>query len=590
MFLFKLSIYLRPRWSYLTLGLSIAFVCMPLKAQEEYSLGNTSRNNGESSPANSDIIPQGDFISGEQEDLSLFGDEPETAKDIGPIKPPENGISKGLGNDPAAAPVGNGKSRLLPIPATKSAVSSNIVPQSNVAPITSSPSTTLPIAKVPEASPPGAVVPAPTLPSTNPMPAEASANGFVSSPSENLAKPQNFNAPLQSDGSIAPVRLRDPLAPNNFSGVPPLPGSRRGLAKGQAPEFYQVEAGDTLFDVCSQLIDDGNYWPRLWSMNFDIKNPHFIYPGMKLVFYPGDATNPPYIDVVEEDDMIPVDKGALKESELVAQVIDIPELPKSNANVLSGEEPVEVIGPEGVESDSVVSDIFETGGQVYADQPSIVVVPAFIFPEERQQLGVVQGALRGERRLSGDGDDVIVSDSSNLPVGATLTVLRPRGEINHPVTRDVLGYRYDFVSNVQIQGKINEERYLGQIKNSYLGTLPGDIIVNFMSTKRTYENNAQVVSGAEDASIVGLEGHQQRYAGEGGVVFLDKGRLNVGSSYPVFQKSTNSLLEEGSASTLSDAGKHIGVIKVIDSSEKYAVAVILHSSSEIRVGDKLSAR
>ena len=65
------------------------------------------------------------------------------------------------------------------------------------------------------------------------------------------------------------------------------PGTRRILSPGEAPFEYTVKPGDTLYDICDQLIDDTNFWPKLWAANPQIHNPHFIRPGMRLRFYPG---------------------------------------------------------------------------------------------------------------------------------------------------------------------------------------------------------------------------------------------------------------------------------------------------------------
>ena len=102
----------------------------------------------------------------------------------------------------------------------------------------------------------------------------------------------------------------DPVPePNEFSGVPPMPGTLRLMAVGEAPTQYTVQEGDTLFDICDQLLDEETYWPKLWSLNPNIKNPHFIYPGMILRFYPGDDLLPPFLEVENENDLVPIDRG-----------------------------------------------------------------------------------------------------------------------------------------------------------------------------------------------------------------------------------------------------------------------------------------
>lgn len=401
------------------------------------------------------------------------------------------------------------------------------------------------------------------------------------------APQQSFVAPLTTDGSVAPIKRLEPGSSNDFSGVPPLPGSRRNLAPGQAPEWYDVGAGDTLFDVCSQLIDDGNYWPRLWSLNPDIKNPHFIYPGMKVAFYPGDPLNPPHVEVVEEEEMVPVDKGPLQESELIAP---ISEIPKSNMNLTAEDQVIEVIGPEGVSADESLSNFFETAGGNYTRDDLSLTLPAFIYEAEQGGLGLIDSGHSGEI-IAGDGIGVRIVDAGNLSSGGLYSVLRYRGEILSPITEDVVGHRYDFSGNVRVGAKRADGIYDGIVQNSRTGLNPGDIVVPFVSTKRHLDGwNFVGPSGTADASVVSMSVHTQTFAGEGGVVFLDRGGLSPGSFYTVYQKSRFSGMPGQPLSPTESGSRGVGVVRVIESAKNVTVAIIVKNSSEIRLGDKLTAR
>jgi hypothetical protein len=48
---------------------------------------------------------------------------------------------------------------------------------------------------------------------------------------------------------------------------------------GPVPELHVVRRGDTLWDICFFYFNDPWQWPKIWSYNNQITNPHWIYPG-----------------------------------------------------------------------------------------------------------------------------------------------------------------------------------------------------------------------------------------------------------------------------------------------------------------------
>jgi hypothetical protein len=48
---------------------------------------------------------------------------------------------------------------------------------------------------------------------------------------------------------------------------------------GEAPYSHIVRRGDTLWGICGYYFENPYQWPRIWSYNPQIHNPHWIYPG-----------------------------------------------------------------------------------------------------------------------------------------------------------------------------------------------------------------------------------------------------------------------------------------------------------------------
>ncbi len=62
-------------------------------------------------------------------------------------------------------------------------------------------------------------------------------------------------------------------------------GSASGsfVVDGQfTPELHTVRRGDTLWDISQRYFSNAYLWPRLWGLNAQIQNPHWIYPGDRV--------------------------------------------------------------------------------------------------------------------------------------------------------------------------------------------------------------------------------------------------------------------------------------------------------------------
>jgi hypothetical protein len=61
-------------------------------------------------------------------------------------------------------------------------------------------------------------------------------------------------------------------------------GESGGVANARPPipEIHLVRRGDTLWDLCDRYYSNPWQWPRVWSYNPQVANPHWIYPGDQL--------------------------------------------------------------------------------------------------------------------------------------------------------------------------------------------------------------------------------------------------------------------------------------------------------------------
>jgi hypothetical protein len=83
-----------------------------------------------------------------------------------------------------------------------------------------------------------------------------------------------------------------PAVIGNPNGAAILPDSGGGeLGRRPIPPIHLVRHGDTLWDLSDGYYGNPWQWPRIWAMNPQVTNPHWIYPGDQLRMLPGDGSS-----------------------------------------------------------------------------------------------------------------------------------------------------------------------------------------------------------------------------------------------------------------------------------------------------------
>jgi LysM domain len=179
-----------------------------------------------------------------------------------------------------------------------------------------------------------AAVVRPARAQSGPPPEPASGEAAITPPADDNGAPAPEQAPATAPRtaaqSLGPYGYGNPQAPNGTIGggnatessAHPVTGDQEdsfdlgessrgagGAARGGAngpifigkpsysgeevPDTHTVRRGDTLWGICDQYFQNPYQWPRIWSYNPQLQNPHWIYPGDQIRLQLGNGQAPP---------------------------------------------------------------------------------------------------------------------------------------------------------------------------------------------------------------------------------------------------------------------------------------------------------
>ena len=384
---------------------------------------------------------------------------------------------------------------------------------------------------------------------------------------------------------------------------------RPHLQVDQGPEEYVVQFGDTLFDICEQLLGDGSFWPKLWSINPYIKNPHFIWPGMRLNFYPGDDEMPPYLQVIKEDDILPIDTN----HKILSEVLEIPSASKLVASVnidWSGDSSkiedlmhtkrvgklmlessrtmnykTEVIGIGEIKSGS---KILRTIGNLYSNSYLSLTLPGVFKEDKLSPLATVHSSRSGKLTM-GEGEVIFCKVEENLKP-QIYTIVRPIEDVAFSYD----GYLYNYVGVVKLEKFSNDGDFIsGAILSNQLDVAANDLIIPYENTKAEilFPDIEDAKNLEPIAEIVAFSSEGRTIGGEGDYVYINGGK-NMGYKKGQVLQISHPLNEAydmiEAVEDLPEDFSAVGVVTIIEANMEGSIGYIFHSLQEVNVGDMIS--
>lgn len=370
----------------------------------------------------------------------------------------------------------------------------------------------------------------------------------------------------RADGSVLGESDRDAADElgnyhtDDLDGVESLFGQRSNLGTGlqssfsSVPSHHEVRKGDTLWDICWFYFNSPWEWPKIWSYNPNITNPHWIYPGDLVRLFP---------------------KGLEPSKQLSDPSLD-PEEPPDNR-------------------------VQATPGRNYGVKLRQL---AFVNRDSLDFNGKIVGATE-EKSLLSTGDSVYIEFEGDSPkIGKRYAVYTELQKVKRRAQMDkkakqkrpkTLGSYVRILGELRIESVKKGKRARATILESVDIIERGALVGPLQTTYRTVEperNEVDVQGG-----IVALIDSDQ-LIGQGQVIFIDVGEdtgIKVGNRMFVVRRGDayEDLMGPNSNVGQDDRrfpARAIGEIIIVQTGKYVSVAMVTLALQEIGVGDLVLMR
>jgi methionine-rich copper-binding protein CopC len=351
---------------------------------------------------------------------------------------------------------------------------------------------------------------------------------------------------------VAPARPRfnAVLSAEDLEGNRLLSADRPPPSPEKLPEVHVVRKGDTLWDISGYYFQNPWFWPKVWSFNPLITNPHWIYPGDLVRLYA----------VGQKPEMPPPMPDKQPETPRVSRAA-----PAASTGIM----------------------LRQNG---------------FVEQGELDAAATIVGS-KEEKMMLATLDEAYVESKSQRPLkqGQRYTVYRVVSEVTHPETGSVLGSIVEILGETEVRGVSGKDAPTSKEGGPIAKTVIVDALNPIERGDRVGPLRRQfklVEPAADRKNIDGMVVaalRPTRLVGSEMLVFLDKGRddgVEVGNRFVVVRRGDGyqPLLADVQTEDERYPREVIAEVLVVDVREKTCTGVVTRALKEVQMGDRVQAR
>ena len=378
-------------------------------------------------------------------------------------------------------------------------------------------------------------------------------------------------------------------------------------------EVYEIQSGDTLWDLSRTFFGDGFFWSKLWAENRNIENPHQIQKGRGIRFISGNAMAAPSIDIVSAEDVVTinalisrqpeyppvfaddartminkedVDNGLVESDELMAKP-DMP--PPDNKKPVLQHLPNSFKAADLEIKTKYDKSGIELGYRRALAKAAVLVPNSFIVEEVPNAIGKVE-EIELSDKVASIGQNVFIKKDSSLnsdfQIGKKLSVMKKKGSIDKGWFGSY-GVVMENEGQIEIVEAVNGEEgvYRAVVTFAVNPISRGSLVIDQPLLEASFTRQGDVRKDL-DLKVIGGEFDVNRFVvGEHSVIYLEGGSKNglaVGNLLTVRARRG----DRKEDTELPDVTRPIALIKAVKVTEDLTTALVLESREEIRPGDR----
>ncbi|GAC1347362.1 MAG: LysM domain-containing protein [Myxococcales bacterium] len=373
------------------------------------------------------------------------------------------------------------------------------------------------------------------------------------------------------------------------------PSEVRGQLATPAPDgetqIYTIHKGDTLWDLSQKFLASPWYWPKIWSLNSYIENPHWIYPGNKIKVTPGKGGAPAQVELQD---------GLPRAAEGAEASDDAAPIPKSDEAVDFA------VRSGGPKETAAARRSVSVAGRLSFVPPTALSVRAsgLVTPDELRGAGLIDASFE-EKQMLATYDQAYIRFQNDVPaaVGDKLLIFRPdEGTVTDPVTHRKLAERTKTVGEVTVLA-VDGKSATVQVGRVWDEIERGDRVRPW--TEQSKRIAPRPNRTALDGVIISGVNPTLTTFGEANEVFINKGSadgVEEGNTFTVVRKgdglgSTGAGFASytggaagASAQKVSLPDEVVGMLIVVDVKDRVSTAVVVKSIRELEAGERVAMR